>query len=235
MARTGKETYSSAVEEARNYTRWVVSAFAPFFGRSVLEIGMGHGGFYHQLPPLQHYIGADLDAELVKRAQGLYPTLRFVQADIAEPGLADRLAGTSIDTVLCANVLEHVEDDRAAMANLLGVLSPGGHLLLLVPAFQRLYNDLDRLAGHVRRYSWAEVAALVPGSNADIRRLEYFNPIGPIGWLLNGLIAHRSLESRAVTEQVRLFDTYVVPISKFLNPLTRRFFGQSVLCVVRKR
>src|SRR6266540_2645314 len=165
MSSVGSETYSSAVERAQNYTRWVVSAFRPFFGRSLLEIGMGHGGFYQHLPPLREYVGTDLDAELVERARALYPTLRFVQADIADPSFADRFAGAVIDTVLCANVLEHVEDNRGAMSNLLSVLSPGGHLLLLVPAFQWLYNDLDRLAGHVRRYTKGELAALVPGSN----------------------------------------------------------------------
>ena len=235
MTSVGSLTFSSSMGGAHNYNRWVVRAFEPFFGRSVLEIGVGHGGFYEHLPPIERYIGLDLDTELVAGCQARYPGLRFVQGDIADRDLPDRLADARIDTVLCVNVLEHVDDDRAAVENLLRLLVPGGNLLLFVPAFRRLYTDLDRLAGHRRRYTKAEVAALIPPPLGQIRRLEYFNPLGAIGWWLNGLVPHRSLESKEVTGQVRFFDTYLVPISKLLNPLTRSAFGQSVVCAVRKR
>src|SRR5215208_4837048 len=162
------------MEGARNYNRWVVAAFEPFFGQSIVEIGIGHGGFYEHLPRPRTYIGTDLDASLVERARLRQPDLQFVQADIADPHLADRFAGTGVDTVLCVNVLEHVEDDRAAIRNMLDVLEPGGHLLLFVPAFRQLYTDLDRLAGHLRRYTRATVAHTFRGSSAEIRRLEYF-------------------------------------------------------------
>jgi SAM-dependent methyltransferase len=228
------ETFSSSMEGARNYNRWVVSAFEPFFGRSLLEIGMGHGGFYDHLPPLDAYVGLDIDDELVAHARARYPDRRFVQADVADPGLPDRLDGTRFDTVLCVNVLEHVQDDRAAVASLLRLIEPGGHLLIFVPAFRQLYTDLDRLAGHLRRYTKAEVAALADVSGAEIRRLEYFNPVGALGWWANGMKRHNSLESRAVTGQVAFFDTYVLPVSKMLNSVTRPEFGQSVVCAVRK-
>src|SRR6266540_2852678 len=235
MTSAGSLTFSSSMEAARNYNHWVVAAFEPFFGRSVLEIGVGHGGFYEHLPPVEEYIGLDLDADLVERCRERYPDLRFVQGDIADGDLPARLADARIDTVLCANVLEHVDDDASAVENLLKLLTPGGHLLLFVPAFGRLYTTLDRLAGHRRRYTKAAVAVLIPPSAGEILRLEYFNPLGAVGWWLNGLVRHHSLESKEVTSQVRFFDTYLVPISKLLNPLTRSAFGQSVVCAVRKR
>ena len=223
------------MEQARNYNRWVVSAFAPYFGQSVLEIGVGHGGFYEHLPPIANYVGLDIDPGLVARSQTRYPDLCFIQGDIADPRLAERLAETFIDTVLVVNVLEHVDDDRAAVANLLRLLAVGGDLLLFVPAFQQLYTDLDRLAGHLRRYTMEQVRALVPASGATLKRLEYFNPVGAVGWRLNGLVSHRSLEATEVTSQVRVFDRYLVPVSRALNPLTRRLFGQSVMCVIMKK
>jgi SAM-dependent methyltransferase len=222
------------MEEAHNDNRWVVGAFAPYIGQSLLEIGIGHAGYYNYLPPLTSYVGLDIDATTVAEARVRYPDRQFVQADAADPALPELLAGTPIDTVLCVNVLEHIERDRETIASLLRILTPGGHLLLFVPAFRQLYTDLDRLAGHVRRYSRAEVAALVPSAGYEIARLAYFNPIGGLGWWLNGLISHRSLETKEVTGQVRLFDTWILPVSRLVDPLTSPFFGQSVVCVIRR-
>ena len=232
---TGSGTFSSSIGEAHNYHRWVVSLFRPYIGKSLLEIGMGHGGLFEHLPPLQNYIGLDIDRDLVAAARARRPDLRYVDADLADPHLPTLIEGTNLDTVLCVNVLEHVEDDQRAVVNLLDLLDPGGHLLLFVPAFRALYTDLDRLAGHVRRYTKSQVRALMPPSRCDLVLLEYFNPIGAIGWWANGMITHRSLETRAVRDQVQVFDRYVLPISRFLNGATRGVFGQSVVCVARKR
>jgi SAM-dependent methyltransferase len=213
----------------------VLAAFPNCFGESVLEVGFGHGGFFEHLPPVKRHIGVDLDRDLVAVARARYPGGEFLQADIANPDFRTLLGVTRVDTVFCANVLEHVADDSLAVRNLLSVLCTGGRLLLFVPAFQWLYNDLDRLAGHFRRYSKREVRALVPPGEGEIERLDYFNPIGGIGWWLNGLFPHRSLEGTEVAGQVRLFDSYLLPLSRALDPLTRRAFGQSIVCVVRKR
>jgi hypothetical protein len=75
---------------------------------------------------------------------------------------------------------------------------------------------------------------LIGACDAQIVKLCYFNPVGALGWSTNSLTSHRSLNSDAVNKQIELFDKYLVPISRSLDPLTRRFFGQSVTCVVRR-
>lgn len=229
----GAETFSSSMEGARNYNAWIVRRFRPYVGHSMLEIGIGHGGFRPFFPDLERYVGVDIDAGLVRRALELYPGETFVVADAASPTLVDR-AGASFDSVLCVNVLEHIKDHRTALANLAAALRPGGHLLLLVPAFGFLYNDLDRLAGHVRRYTKTSLVAALP-DGVDLVEAGYFNPVGALGWALNNFMSHRSLETREVRSQVALFDRWLVPVSRGIDPLTRRLFGQSVVCVARKR
>jgi SAM-dependent methyltransferase len=139
----------------------------------------------------------------------------------------------AIDTVFCANVLEHVPDHQTAVRNMVEIVQPGGHVLLFVPAFRWLYNDLDRLAGHQRRYMMQDLVRLAP-PNAKIRRLEYFNPAAVLPWWLNGRVTHRSLETPLVNSQVAFFDRYVLPISRAVTPLTRKWFGQSIVCVLRR-
>lgn len=223
------------MEIADNYARWLVSAFDGFFGTRILDVGFGHLGLRRHLPSGSAYVGLDSDPDTVERARRASPRDRFVLADLQDPELPSRLAAFQpLDTVFCCNILEHVADDARAVRTLLGLLEPGGHLLLFVPALPMLYNDLDRLAGHHRRYTRSRLRGLVPTEMAQIRKLRYFNPIGAVGWWANGLLEHRSLESRRVSRQVELFDRVLVPISAALDPISSSFFGQSLVCVLKK-
>ncbi len=229
-------TFSSGMEHATNYNRWIVNLFAPYIGQAVMEVGIGHGGFCDLLEPLtKRYVGVDFDPRLVEQARAKHPEASYIVADVTSAGLRQRVAGLGIDTVLCCNVLEHIADDAAAVKQLVSVLPIGGHLLFYVPAFPALYTELDRLAGHCRRYTRNSLAALVPQAAAEILRLDYVNPIGGLGWWLNGKLPHHSLDSSAVNGQIALFDKYVLPVSRLLTPLFRHVFGQSLICVIRRR
>jgi len=231
---SGAETYSSAIGDAHNYSRWVLDAFDGLIGRRVLEIGIGHGSYVDFLPPFESYLGVDIDDDSIAAAQSSRPRCEYLRSDIAAPGFLAVLDGRRFDTVLCFNVLEHIEDHGKAVANLLATLQPGGHLLLFVPAFEALYSRLDRLAGHHRRYRRPELARLVPPEMGLIVRNEYFNPVGGFGWWINKFMPHNSLNDSAVNTQVRLFDRYLLPVSRCLNPLTRSVFGQSVVFAARR-
>jgi len=231
----GFGTFSPEIPQASRYTRWIVSAFRPFIGQMLLEVGFGHGSVRAHLPQGVQCVGLDVDPAVVEHARGEDRTAAFVLADVCAPSLRDQLAAWRFDTILCSNVIEHLADDRLAVLNLLDLLPSGGALLLFVPALPALYNDLDRLAGHYRRYRCHDLARLIPSEKARIKRLEYFNPVGALGWWLNRFTHHGSLADARVGRQVRLFDRYALPLSRGLNGLTRRWFGQSVLCVAERR
>jgi SAM-dependent methyltransferase len=231
--RTGADTYSSAIETADNYTRWVLDGFRPYFGRRFLEVGLGHGGYRRFLPVDIDYLGLDIDPDCVARAQARSPTERFLVADVTDPQLPSRIADEAPDTVLCVNVLEHIEADAEAVRNLMRVLAPGGHLLIFVPAFPVLYSDLDRMAGHVRRYTRADIPRIVV-DGAELLRHRYFNAVGGVGWLANKALRHSSLNASSVNSQIRLFDRFVVPIARTFDLVADRVFGQSMTMVLRK-
>jgi SAM-dependent methyltransferase len=231
--KTGAQTYSSAIETADNYTHWIVSRCADFLGPTILEVGLGHGGYRRFLPRSARYIGLDIDPDSVARAQAKHPDDTFVVADVTDSTLRATLAPLAIDTVLCINVLEHVPDDRLAVENLMSVLRPGGHLVVLSPAFPALYSSLDHMAGHVRRYRRRDVGALAP-PGTEVVRNEYFNAVGGVGWFMNKLVRHSDLNAAAVNSQIVFFDRYVVPIAKAVDLVARPFFGQSLLFVMRK-
>ena len=231
--KTGAQTYSSAIETAENYTRWILGNFEPYLGRRILEVGLGHGGYRRFLPPGAQYIGLDIDPVSVAAAQDRNPADRYVIADVTDAEALAPLRTTTIDSVLCINVLELIDQDGKAAENLLALLRPGGHLLILVPAFSSLYSDLDRMAGHVRRYILRDATRLA-GSDGQIVLCRYFNAVGGLGWFVNKAFRHSSLDSGAVNAQIQVFDRFVVPLARAVDLLARPFFGQSMICVIRK-
>lgn len=229
-------TFASGMEGASNYNQWVVSLFKSYIGAAVMEVGIGHGSFYRLLSPLvKTYVGIDIDSDLVEQAKRKNPGAHYLVADVTSNDLRKRVAGSAIDTVVCWNVLEHIADDHAAVTQLLSILPSRGHLLLYVPALPALYTALDRLAGHHRRYTRRSLAALIPESESEIVQLCYVNPIGGLGWWLNGLNAHQSLDSDGVNRQIAFFDKYVLPASRLFTPLCQHVFGQSLVCAVKHR
>ena len=233
--KTGAETYSAAIAGAQNYMRWLVDNFRPYLRGRILEIGVGHGHYCTLLAECGDYTGIDLDAGSIADARATFPHCAFAVCDILDRAQLRAVAAGGVDAIVSINVLEHIDDDCGAIANLVDALKPGGHLLISVPALMMLYNDLDRLAGHCRRYSITSLQNILAGQPVDILRLCYFNPVGGLGWWANSLKRHQSLNDDAVNGQIRFFDQYVVPVSRALDPLFRPFFGQSVTCIARRR
>ncbi|WP_196772896.1 class I SAM-dependent methyltransferase [Pseudodesulfovibrio alkaliphilus] len=227
------KTYSSSIEEATNYMEWLADMARPHLGERVLEVGFGHGALNRKLGPFKEYLGVDLDDDAVEQARQTHPGEEYLAADIAGQRFTEALGERRFDTILCYNVLEHVPDDAAALGNMMRALRPQGRLVLFVPAMPTLYGDLDRLAGHHRRYTLSVLATLLSDLGSVVR-LEYVNPLGGIGWWANSFRKHRSLDSASVNWQICVFDKYGVPLSRALTPLFAKFFGQSILCVVKK-
>ncbi len=187
---------------APNYNRWMFDRLRPWIGQHVLEVGSGIG---------------NLSAFLQDRE-------RVVLTD-TEPWYLDRLR-ERFDTVICLNVLEHVEDDRESLAVMRRLLAPGGRLVLLVPALAALYGSLDRALGHCRRYGRGDVTAKLREGGLRPIHVEYFNLAGIPGWWLTGRVLRRSL---IPTASLRWFDA-LVPLFRWERLLPWRI-GQSLIVI----
>jgi SAM-dependent methyltransferase len=135
------------------------------------------------------------------------------------------------DTVVCMNVLEHLEDDELAVNTFSKRLAPGGLLVLLIPAVPWLFGEIDRRLGHYRRYSKGSAAALMRKTGMTMVRMRYFNFIGVWGWLWNARVAKSLTQSDG---QIHFFDNYIVPWESRLEKVIAPPVGQSLLVVARK-
>ncbi len=135
-----------------------------------LDVGAAGGGNTRVLRGLGwRAVAVEYGAEGagVARDRGL-ATLR---ADATALPVAD----ASIDLVVAFDVLEHIEDDEAAVAHVFRALRPGGRYLVAVPCDPRLWSAHDEAVGHVRRYTRATLEQLLRGAGFEVGRLRSWN------------------------------------------------------------
>lgn len=194
---------------AYRFNLWMADTIRPFIGNRVLEIGAGIGNLSRCLAPRREvYVAADYDPEHVARLRSRLshrPAFAAVHCDLTSPGDFDEHEGR-FDTVVCLNVVEHVEDDELALRNIFRALEPGGRAIILVPAGMEVYGELDRVLGHYRRYAEDELHAKMQQAGFEIEALLRFNRVTRPGWWWNGRILKRTRFSRL---QLSLFDRLV--------------------------
>lgn len=213
---------------ADNYNTWLFERSRPYLGRSVLDIGAGVGTFTAlAVPGRDRVLAAEPDpefAQLLQQRFSAVPNVEVLAAEAADVTLAE-----PVDSIICFNVLEHIPDDQGALRRFAELLTPGGRLLLLVPAHPLLFGATDRAVGHERRYRRRPLAALLAGAGFEIEDIRYVNPVGALGWL----VSSRLLRSDDVpTGPLRLYDR-LVPLLRTLDRLHPPF-GLSLWAVARK-
>lgn len=203
-----------------------------FVGTEILEVGMGIGIFTEKLLSRGKVFGVDIVPEFVeeaKRRLGARPGLEYLVADMGA-GLPNSLRGLAFDTIVCMNVLEHIEDDRGTLKTFLSMLTPQGRLILVVPAYQCLFNPLDANDGHFRRYERADLNEKLRTAGFSVVHESRFNLFGIFGWFLNGTILRRK---DLPAGQMGLFNK-VAPLLFWLEHLVGPPAGLSLLAVGTK-
>src|SRR5262245_25199419 len=231
---TGREdagfTTLRRVQVLRRYNRFLWEQMRPFVGQEVLEVGSGTGLLTRFLSSRRRLVATELDAEYVELLRRTYagaPNVDIRQLDLARLACAD-MPPASFDTVICSNVLEHIEDDAKALRAMRDLLEPGGRIVLVIPAIKALYGEIDRAIHHHRRYSRDEMRQKLQSAGLEVEHLGFFNMIGVPGWWLNA----RVLRRRTVPGFQARVNDLLVPLLR-AEKLVGPPFGMSLLAVGR--
>lgn len=172
----GHDTCHS-VEEAsfwfahRNRTlEAVLRAFPPPEGRPFLDVGGGNGFVAQMIAGLGHRV------VLIEpgRAGASHARDRGLD-EVVEASIVDlQVRDGSVGGIGLFDVLEHIEDDAAALRRLREMLAPGGRLYLTVPAHRWLWSSVDPESGHFRRYTRAQIRRLISGCGYDVSFASYY-------------------------------------------------------------
>jgi glycosyltransferase involved in cell wall biosynthesis/phospholipid N-methyltransferase len=178
---------------APRFNAWMADTIRPYCGDKVLEIGSGTGNLTRQLVPRGAYVASDVNPLYLQTLRALTldrPYLDVTLTDVTKGDSFPEIPG-GFDTVVCLNVIEHVEDDLGALRNIRRVLAPQGRAIVLVPHGPDVFGTLDEVLGHKRRYTEESLRALVQEAGCEVEELLRFNRVGFPAWWLNGKLLQR--------------------------------------------
>lgn len=232
----GHETLD-VISQADRFNYWMYETIRPYCKGTVLEIGSGVGnisqcflqdGFEITLTDIRTNY-----CKVLRQKFQQHPKLQQVQElDLTDPEFDQKFAHlfNSFDTVFALNVVEHIKDDQLALNNAKKLLRQQGHLVILVPSYQLLFNKLDTELGHYRRYTKGSLSKVFEQNNIPIIHKSHFNFMGIFAWFISGrLQANNQIPDR----QMRLYN-FFVPVFKWIDRLVFRQMGLSTIVVGKK-
>ncbi len=218
-------------EQARNWKKYFAAQTISYISGRVLEVGAGLGATTQLL-----YNGKASEWLLLEPDASMSEILQTKIKDGSLPALCKVQTGTidildeKFDTIIYIDVLEHIKTDREELSKAATLLNPGGHLIVLSPAFPHLYSPFDKAIGHYRRYTRGSLGKRAPAS-LQLIRCRYYDSFGYLAALANKAILHQKYPG---IRQVLFWDRWLIPLSRITDKLLFHLFGKSILAVWKK-
>jgi SAM-dependent methyltransferase len=220
----------SAVHNWKSY--WS-SRIRPYIVGDVLEVGAGLGSNTSLLSPATEgrWVCLEPDPSLLASLRKNLEDLGGKRAFESVCGTLSSLdASETFDTIIYIDVLEHIEEDAAELALAAGRLRPGGCVIVLSPAHPWLYTPFDAAIGHCRRYNRTSLQrAAPPGMKTEA--IFYLDSCGIAASSINRLFLRQSMPT---AEQLKVWDSWIVPVSRVVDPILGFTVGKSIVGIWRK-
>jgi SAM-dependent methyltransferase len=220
-----------SLAESPSIAAWTLGQFKHALGSRVLEAGFGTGNLTRLLLDRQRLVAVDNDpfyVDQIDQKLGHLENVTFIKADLEDEALYAKLEDERFDTVVCVNVIEHLDQPLRALKGFRSVLRQGGRAVILVPAHQFLFSETDRALEHRRRYEVGNLRELLKQAGFTLESITEFNRLGVAGWFFNKLTGRVTI----ARWQARLFGI-LLPIGRMLETL--KFLpGLSLIAIVRR-
>lgn len=224
----GQKTLES-MSQANWYNKWTLDKFKQYLNGDILEVGCGIGNFTKSLIKYGKVWAIDIDKKYIDETKESVDEKALVGVGDIEKGKYF-FNGQKFDTIICINVLEHIQDDASALKNLYTLLKEGGYLVLLVPAHQFLFGEIDKSIGHFRRYDKSWLINIINSVGFKIVKTRVLNMFGAIGWWFASKVLSDSKVSGSKIQLFNLIAPFLLPIENIAEPP----FGTSILIISQK-
>jgi dolichyl-phosphate beta-glucosyltransferase len=215
-------------------------------GRVALDVGCGTGELAFALHELgaDQVVGVDLSAYALhharERAVARRESVDFMRASAERLAVAD----DAVSTLVSMDVVEHLEDDVAALREYKRVVAPGGLVIVAVPAYMWAWSDHDNILGHQRRYTASRLRAAAEAAGLEVQRVTYYHSwLAPAAFILRKTPAKLLLRGSSKTAEEASFvhpavNALLLRITRLERRVERRHvlpFGLSIMLVSRVR
>jgi len=215
-------------DKANFWILYFVFKIRKFLKDDILEVGAGCGSF------TKGYMKNFQSITLTDTDNGSYNLLKknFInEKKITVLNSLTKDINKKFNTILYFNVLEHVKEDKLEIKNALDKLNSGGHLIILVPAHQKIYSKLDKAVGHYKRY---DISFFKENKfeNSEIVKLHFLDFFGYSLYHLNKIFFRE--ETYPTTIKIFIWDKIFTPLTTIVDFLTGYKFGKNILCIYTK-
>jgi SAM-dependent methyltransferase len=206
----------------------------------IADVGCGMGASLEMLGEFGWVAGLDYSATALgfSRQRGFprllaaaLPSLPFVDAEF--------------DIVCALDVIEHIDDDAAAVRELWRVCKPGGLLVVTVPAYEWLWSEHDDINEHKRRYTRPQLRDRLALPGGELVRFSYMNTLFALPVMLFRLVRRLTGQKKSASADLK---SDVFPLPRILNGIFKFLFsaeavwlrhaslpfGISLICILRK-
>ena len=231
MPYAGKEL--ELFQHATVWKKYYGKFIQPFLHGKILEVGAGIGSTTIHLcnGRQEEWVCLEPDRENWKELDRRIQNKELPSCCVPMQGtLEDLPKGKKFNAILYIDVIEHIANEKAELQKAGELLEPGGHLIILVPAHQRLYSPFDKAIGHHRRYNKKMLKAAVP-AGLSLKAARYFDSVGMIASMMNKYFLKQDYPS---LRQINFWDGVLVRISKITDPLTAYNLGKSLIGIWKR-
>ena len=227
-----KENYPQiALERFDNANLWIkyiILQIKKYLKDNIVEVGAGCGSFTSSyMNNFKDVLLLDSDDKNIKSLTKKFNENKNIKVEQSNVKDLDQY----FNTIIYFNVLEHIEADILEIENSIQKLNIGGHLIILVPAHQKLYSKLDKAVGHYRRYDINFFKKNI-FKNAQIVELKYLDIFGYFLYFLNKFFFKE--ETFPTKLKIFIWDKIFTPFTIIVDFLFRYKFGKNILCIYKK-
>lgn len=214
-------------DKAHIWRKYIYYIIKRYLNGNILEVGAGIGSFtklyedQHQNITLSESDKdfCDLLNDKFKNKNNIKVTNQFIKE-----------INQKFETIIYLNVLEHIEDDIAEVKMAYEKLEKNGHLIILVPAHQKIYSKFDKAVGHFRRYEINFFKDKL--SMFNLIKLIQLDCCGYLLYHLNNLIFKKDVYPSKL--KIFIWDKIFTPMTIVLDFLLNYKFGKNILCIIKK-
>jgi len=213
---------------AKNYRNLQYNLIKNYIRGSILEVGGGNGKLIEPFFNSNNKISiCEIDKEFFLNLKKKF----LSKAKIYNCRI--QKIRSKYDTIIYGDVLEHIKNDKKEILCAVSKLKLNGTLIIIVPAFNFLFSQFDKDVGHYRRYKKEFFLDFAEKNNLIIEKITYFDSIGFVILILNKIFPKKTSFGNKLPILVYFWDKLIF-FSKFFDLLLGKFFGKSLLIIIKK-